>query len=281
MTYCEIVKALNCVSDEPQSEAKLIINELFSAKYSDILLNPDTDFSSDALNDTLARRKNGEPLQYIIGKVCFYNAEIKVSPDCLIPRSDTELLCETVINLLPERAHFLELCTGSGCIPVAILKNRDDVTCESIELFEKTAALALENREHNNISSDRLNIRCADALTLCINDNIAVYDAIVSNPPYIPTSEIENLSKDVLCEPKAALDGGHNGMLFYNTFLKRYSTMLKKGGFFAFEIGFDQAKEITELSQSLGFDCEIIKDYSKNDRVAIIRIHDSTNTDCI
>ncbi len=272
MTYSEIVKALKCISDEPQNEAKLIINELFGAKYSDILLNPDTDFSSEALNNALTRRAQGEPIQYIIGRVFFYGAEIKVSPDCLIPRSDTEVLCENVIDLLPEKAHFLELCTGSGCIPIAILNNRADVTCTSIELFEKTAKLALENRELNGISQDRLDIRCADALTLSAEDNIEAYDAIVSNPPYIRTSEIEKLSKEVLCEPKAALDGGDNGMVFYNKFLRAYSPMLKKGGFFAFEIGFDQAKEITGLSQRLGFDCEIIKDYSKNDRVAIIRV---------
>ena len=272
MTYSGIVNALKYISDEPQSEAKLIISELFGLKYSDILLNPDTDFSDDAINTVLKRRLSGEPVQYIIGRVFFYGARIKVSPDCLIPRSDTELLCEAVIDLLPDNAHFLELCTGSGCIPIAILNNRGDVTCESIELFEKTAKLAIENRELNNISSARLDIRCADAFDLCANDNIAAYDAIVSNPPYIPTSELDNLSKEVLCEPKAALDGGADGMIFYNKFLRSYSPMLKKGGFFAFEIGFDQARQITELSQSLGFECEVKKDYSKNDRVAIIRV---------
>ncbi len=271
MTYAEVVARLSLAgSTEPENEAFLLLSELFGADRSALLLFPEKEYSSDKLDRALTRRETGEPIQYIIGRVFFYGYEFSVSRDCLIPRSDTEILCDSVISLLPQNAHFLELCTGSGCIPISVLKERPDVTCESVELFDATLELARKNREINALSADRLTFRCADALELPVEKYVSSFDAIVSNPPYIRTDALKTLSREVLCEPNAALDGGADGMIFYNKFLKSYAPMLKKGGFFAFEIGYDQAGDIISLCKQLGYSCEIRKDYSGNDRVALI-----------
>lgn len=266
-----IIKLKESGSAEPETEVLLLLSHMFGASRADTLLYPGKDYDSQKLLPAIRRRASGEPIQYIIGSVSFCGCNIKVTPDCLIPRSETELLCEIVSELLPESAHFLELCTGSGCIPIAVLSGRDDVSCVAVELFEKTAELARYNRDANGIGAHRLDIICADALTLDTCTGTCRYDAIVSNPPYIRSEVIPTLSREVLCEPHAALDGGIDGMIFYNKFLSDYKVMLKPGGFFAFEIGFDQANDIKKLCEKFGYACEIKKDFSGLDRIAIIR----------
>ena len=271
MTYSELVEEFSKISvSEPEHETLLLLEALFGITRADTILSPGRDYSSPSITGAIRRRALGEPIQYIIGRVFFYNCELKVSPACLIPRADTEILCEELINRLPANAHFLEFCTGSGCIPIAVLKERDDLTCESIELFESTVGIAIENRKLNNIAPDRLKISQGDALKFPVSKHIAEFDAIVSNPPYIKSDDVRTLAREVRHEPHAALDGGADGLLFYNKFLCSYAPMLKPNGFFAFEIGFDQAAQISDMCTKLGFACKIIKDYSGNDRVALI-----------
>ena len=271
MTYYELTAQLKSIGvDDSESEALLLLSAFFGVSRSDTLLHPAREYDTKLLSAALSKRALGEPIQYIIGRVSFYNCELKVSPACLIPRPDTEILCEKVITLLPPRAHILELCTGSGCIPIAILMARADVTCESVELFADTVSLADENRLLNGISDERLSIIRGDALDYPVSEHISAFDAIVSNPPYIKSEVIPTLSREVLREPHAALDGGDDGMIFYRKFLSSYAPMLKPNGFFAFEIGYDQAAPISRLCESIGFTCRIYKDYGGNDRTAII-----------
>jgi release factor glutamine methyltransferase len=271
MTYKVLASELEKLGvAEPDAEALLLLSHLFGASRADTLLYPEKEYDSPELMSAINRRGAGEPIQYIIGSVFFCDCQIKVTPDCLIPRSETELLCELVAEILPADAHVLELCTGSGCIPIAMLTMRKDISCKSVELFEKTVELARHNRDANGIATDRLDIICADALTLEADANACRYDAIVSNPPYIKSDVVPTLSREVLCEPHAALDGGDDGMIFYNKFLSDYAKMLKPGGFFAFEIGFDQGKDIKVLCDRLGYRCEIRQDLSGLDRIAII-----------
>jgi release factor glutamine methyltransferase len=271
MTYKNLVDKLNALEvNEPEVEALMILGHFFCADRSKTLLFPDFDYDDALIEPILKRRSTGEPIQYIIGRVFFLNTEIRVSPDCLIPRYDTEILCEYLIDKLPQSGHFLELCTGSGCIPIAVLAHRGDLTCEAMELIPKTAALAKENRELNKLSPKRMSVTVGDALTIDPESRAGCYDAIVSNPPYIRTDVIPHLSKEVRFEPEVALDGGSDGLIFYRKFISTYSSMLKPGGFFAFEIGYDQADDIKKLCDIHGFSLEILKDYSKNDRVAII-----------
>ncbi len=272
MNYKEVVNKLATVCPEcAECEARLLLEHIFAVSPAHILAEHDRDYSSDALDSAIARRLSGEPLQYIIGKTEFYGLTFQVSPDCLIPRADTELLCELLIRELPKNAHFLELCTGSGCIPIATIANREDTSCLSLELFEPTAKLAEINRKLNNIPDSKLKIITGNALDADFILTLGTFDAIVSNPPYIPSADIESLPSEVRREPRAALDGGADGMTFYRHFISSYGSMLKNDGFFAFEIGFDQAEAVRALSASFGYSSEIFWDYGGNDRVAVLR----------
>lgn len=272
MKIGELIERLRLIgSGEPQAEAYTLIDAIFGFSRADMLLDRAREYDNAPLLDAITRREHGEPLQYITGRAYFYNCIFKVTPDCLIPRADTEILCELIIKHLPRNAHFLELCSGSGCIPIAVLKERNDLTCESIELYPATVALADENRRLNDISSERLKFVVGDALSLDTYTRLGKYDAIVSNPPYIPSGDIATLSREVLNEPRAALDGGADGLVFYRHFLKHYADMLRHDGFFAFEIGYDQATAMHSLCDELSYSCRIGRDYGGNDRTAMIR----------
>lgn len=272
MKYSELVNRLAAAgSDEPESEALILLSHFFDADRAGIVAFPERDYTSAELDPAIERRRMGEPIQYIIGKADFFGLEFKVTPDCLIPRLDTEILCDELIKRLPENAFFLEFCTGSGCIPISVIKNRPDVSCASVELFPETAAVARENRELNGVASDRLELIVGDALDFDVGKYSGRLDAIVSNPPYIPSTVVDTLSREVKREPRAALDGGDDGLVFYKKFIASYSDSLKPRGFFAFEIGFDQADAIRSLGLAAGLEVEVLRDFGGNDRVAILK----------
>lgn len=272
MKYTELVKKLiSAGSAEPESEAFLLLSHLFNTNRAQVVAFPERDYDSTELDEAIKRRENGEPIQYVIGKTDFFGLEFKVTPDCLIPRFDTEILCDELIKRLPKNAYFLEFCTGSGCIPITVIKNRPDVACASVELFPETAAIARENRELNGVSAHKLELIIGDALNFDICKYKGRLDAIVSNPPYIPSDVVDTLSREVKYEPRAALDGGANGLIFYKKFVSAYKSALKTGGFFAFEIGYDQGESVRTLGEAAGLEVEIIKDYGKSDRVAILK----------
>ncbi len=229
--------------------------------------NPSLD--TPIFQDAIARRLAGEPLQYIIGEVVFYNEVYRVTPHCLIPRPDTEVLVEEAIRLLPTGATFADLCTGSGCIAISTLAHRTDVRAKAYDISREALALAVENAKRNGVenrvSFSRLNV-LTEAPDGC-------FSAILSNPPYIPTAVVDTLSREVQHEPKIALDGGKDGMDFYRAILTLGTPTLAEDGFFLFEIGYDQEKAITQLAIAHGFDCRIIYDLGGNPRVACLTKH--------
>ena len=212
-----------------------------------------------------------EPLQYILGEWDFYRQKYEVSPNCLIPRSDTEILVENAIRLLPIRAHFADLCTGSGCIAISTLAERPDTTAVALEKFPVTLVLAMRNATKNRVDN-----RFCGILEDVLNTPVRIvehapFDAILSNPPYIPTADIEELSPEVHAEPMVALDGGNDGLIFYRAILKNYAPLLKEDGFFLFEIGYDQADALTALAKEHNFaHVRIIRDLGGRDRVVYI-----------
>ncbi len=230
-------------------------------------------FDSAELEAAVSRRAERYPLQYLIGEWDFYRQKYKVNENCLIPRQDTEVLVEKLVSLLPTGARFLDVCTGSGCIAVSTLAERRDTSACAIDLFDGTVALAVENAYLNGVG-DRFECRVLDALDLSTPALYAdgSFDAVVSNPPYI-TSEVvdRELQRELSFEPRAALDGGEDGLVFYRAIVKNYARLLKKGGFMAFEIGYDQADALRAIAADLGMSCEIFKDFGGNDRVAILR----------
>ena len=261
--------------EEPSYEASLLLERFGGVSHATLMTERDRLFDSTELEAAVTRRLSREPLQYILGEWNFMGCPFTVSPDCLIPRPDTEILVETALRVLPSNAHVVDLCTGSGCVAVSTLVHRPDVTADALELYPKTLALATENASRNGVAN-----RFTPILADLLGDGVsaltprAPYDAILSNPPYIPTAVVEGLSPEVHREPVAALDGGEDGLIFYRAILKDYAPMVKAGGHILLEIGFDQAEALKQLATEHlpHATVEIIRDLGGNDRVVKITL---------
>ena len=272
MTYRQLCARFEEANIENAEWDALCLMEHFCAVTTSLLrAAPDKDYECEALEDAVRRRLSYEPLQYILGEWEFYRQTYEVTPDCLIPRSDTEILVENAIRLLPIGARFADLCTGSGCIAVSTLAERPDTTAVALEKFAPTLAIAQKNATKNGVAARFCGI-LADVLSpsAALAEN-APFDAILSNPPYIPTKDIDALTPEVHAEPMVALDGGEDGLVFYRAILKHYAPLLKKEGFFLFEIGFDQADALVALGKEHNFaHNRVMRDFGGNDRVVYI-----------
>ena len=271
MKYRDIIDKLKHISPcEYENEAKILIEHFTKKKISYYLLNKEEEIINDELECALQKREKHFPLQYIIGQWDFYRQTYIVDENCLIPRSDTEILVEKAIELLPNDSHFLDLCTGSGCIAISTLAEREDTSAVMVDKYPKTLELACKNATLNGVEK-RVEAKLFDVLLEENSLSGFEFDAILSNPPYIRPEVIEELTLEVKHEPYVALYGGEDGLIFYNKIIKDYSKFLKKDGFMIFEIGFDQANDLKRISGENGFSCEIFKDYGGNDRVALLK----------
>lgn len=261
--------------EEPAAEASILLCHLASVTYPALMANRDHLYDLPALDEAVARRLTHEPLQYILGTWDFMNITLRVNLHCLIPRPDTEILVEEALRLLPPRAHFADLCTGSGCIAIATLAERPDTTAVALELYPDTLALAAENAARNHVS-DRFTLLGADLLTGGAEALAphAPFDAILSNPPYIPTAVVDTLSPEVHHEPRAALDGGADGLAFYRAILRDYPVLVKPGGHLVLEIGADQGDALRTLAATHlpAASVRILPDLAGLDRVAVITL---------
>ena len=266
MTLKEAIEILkNAGVDSPEYDAR----ELFRAYggLSSPIITKDASSDSEQLINAIAERAARKPLQYILGTVGFYREEYKVNPSCLIPRSDTEILVDYAVKNIPEGDIFADLCSGSGCIGISTLKNTKSTRCESFDISEDAVALTRENAEINGVA-DRLSATRMDLLT---ESPKGEYFAILSNPPYIAREVYEGLEKEIFAEPEIAFVGGDDGLLFYERLTPVCVNLLKPNGFIAYEIGYDQAESLKRIAELNGCTCEIIKDYSGNDRVAVLK----------
>ncbi|MBQ8357297.1 MAG: peptide chain release factor N(5)-glutamine methyltransferase [Clostridia bacterium] len=226
--------------------------------------------TGDRLAAAVERRCTGYPLQYLLGEWWFYRESYEVSEDCLIPRADTELLVEKAVKLLPPRARFLDLCTGSGCVAVSTLCARTDTHATAVELFSKTLELAARNGARNGVA-DRMEPLLADVLEAPPEDlPQGGFDAILSNPPYIRTDVMPTLQREVQYEPVAALCGGMDGLDFYRSILDRWGKLLTPTGFLLLEIGYDQGEALCRLGAERGWKTTVFKDLGGNDRVVLL-----------
>lgn len=269
MTLTEAVKALKDAGVEsPEYDARELFLHFLGLKRNEII-NKTENFDSAELNFAIERRIKREPLCYITGEVGFYRETLSVSKEVLIPRQDTEILVDYAVNNIPEGENFLDLCTGSGCIAISTLKNTKRTTAIAVDISEGALKVAQKNAKGCGVA-DRITFMRTDLLLEDIPTDEKVY-AILSNPPYVKEDVYKGLSAEIFCEPKVAFVGGRDGMMFYLRLLPMSIPKLKKGGFIAFEIGYDQKQDIENLAQKYRCKCEIIKDYSGNDRVAVIR----------
>ena len=269
MNFDNICKLISKTgSDSPLTEAFMLIEKFCGIPRADILSDRGREFTSPELEKALEKRLSHVPLQYILGEWYFASEKYFVDENCLIPRPDTELLLDKACELLPNSAVFADLCTGSGCVAISTLCRRPDTRAFAAELYPDTLRLAVKNAEANGVSH-RFTPICADVL-LPLDFGGEKLDAIISNPPYIRTDVIDTLSDEVKHEPRAALDGGGDGMDFYRAILSLHTSHLKENGFIAFEIGYDEGEAITELAECHGFRAELHRDFGGNDRVAIL-----------
>ena len=268
MRLSELTERLRAVdADSAELEARLLFKRYAHLSDAEIILG-DPAADSAALDDALARRLSGEPLAYILGDTEFFRESYLVTPDVLIPRSDTECLVEYAVKHLPHGARFADLCTGSGCIAISTLASRPDTTAIAIDISDAALAVARQNAERNGVS-DRISFLRADVLAGIDPAILGGLDAVLSNPPYIAREVTKTLSREVCHEPLLALDGGEDGLDFYRAMLS-YLPALVKNGVILFEIGYDQESAITRLAQEAGLCCRVRRDYGGNPRVAIL-----------
>ena len=214
-----------------------------------------------------SRRQSREPLQYILGECPFFEEIYAVSPAVLIPRADTEVLVEELVNRLPRGGKLLDLCTGSGCIALSTLLHTEETQAVMVDLSPDALAVAEQNRERYHLR-ERAELLQMDILNAFPEGE---FDIIASNPPYIPEEVYATLEKEIFAEPKMAFVADEDGMAFYRRILEEGRSHLKSGGFFAFEIGYDQEVKIKALAKKLGLVAEVKYDLCQNPRVAIVR----------
>ena len=246
--------------------------------------NPEIDRSlRSKINRLVTRRASGEPLQYIVGHVDFLGLDIRVGRGVLIPRPETELLVEEAIRTVKSKAlsvkrsektpsaishqplAILDLCTGSGCIALAIAKEFPAARLYATDLSAKAIKYAKQNAEGNGIENITF---LKGSLFGPVEEDMA-FDLITANPPYIRTSDISGLQREVReWEPVDALDGGADGLDFYREILSKASGYLKADGCILFELGFGQAEAVREIAEGSGFKkLTILKDFAGIDRV--------------
>lgn len=222
----------------------------------------------------LQMRSEHVPLQHIIGKAYFYGYEFQVNSDVLIPRPDTEILVEEVKKVTDQNSTILDMCTGSGCIILTLACEKHLQKGIGIDISEKALTVAKKNKD--NLKVDCVDLVQSDLFSVLNQENQyenQLFDVIVSNPPYIRTDVISTLSEEVKNhDPMLALDGFEDGLYFYREITKDAKGFLKSGGWLCYEIGYDQAKDVSEIMRTNGYtDITVIQDLNGLDRVVKAR----------
>ena len=255
-------------------DAEYIFAYVLGVKRISLMLNFDEEISEENKNlirQYIVRRgKYREPLQYIVKEWEFYGYPIKVDGRVLIPRQDTEILVEQCIFLMKEKENpkILDIGTGSGAISIALAKELPESEVLGLDVSDDALKMAVENRELNNVSN--LKFLKSDVFQHVREKN---YDLIVSNPPYIPVEEYNELMPEVKeYEPRMALTDGGDGYYFYKKISEESVNYLKNGGYLAFEVGYNQGETVSQLMEKNGFQIiGRVADYGGIERVIIGR----------
>ncbi len=233
--------------------------------------NRDTDIASADLHEAVNKRCTRVPLQYILGTWEFMGLPFRVREGCLIPRADTEILCEKAIELLKELhrpAHVLDLCTGSGCILASVLHYTQTATGTAVELSPDARTIAQENFDALHLS-DRIQLLPGD-----IREDILPkddrYDLILSNPPYVTLDEMGTLEPELSHEPAMALTDGANGLTLYHAILENYLPHLQPDGKLLLEHGDKQAEAVLTMAKAYGLAGTVLYDYGGKPRCTLL-----------
>lgn len=232
-------------------DARILLCHVISCESIYLTLHRDDELSDSDCNmffSFIERRIKREPVSYITGKKEFMSLEYFVNPNVLIPRPDTEILVERAIDELETISNpiIIDMCTGSGAIAVSLAKYVKGSQVTALDISESALSVARKNAENNgvNVNFDIHDVR--------MPYDRAMADAVVSNPPYISTEDMNWLESDVAdFEPRLALDGGPDGLEFYRAIVGNISTCLKKGGLLAFEVGMGQADDVRKIMEPI------------------------------
>lgn len=257
-----------CNINSPKQNAETILAHTLNIKRLDIYLLLNEEISGSKLNtifNIISRRKDHEPLQYILGETEFYGYKIKVNKSVLIPRPETEQLVEKIITEENDMKNILEIGTGSGAIVIALAKKLNCNIVDAIDISKDALHTAKHNAKANNVHVNFFKSNIFSKVT-------SKYDLIISNPPYISQTNYEELPTEIKnFEPISALLASNNGLFFYNKILQNAKEHLTESGKIYFEIGYDQAEKITEMAKENGFrNIQVFKDLNGFDRIVII-----------
>jgi len=269
--------------DSPRLSAELLLSNVLNMKRIELYMYFDKPVKKeqlDILHNLVKRAGQDEPIAYLTGKTEFYSIELNITPDCLIPRPETELLVERAVEFLRKRCgrqSVLDLCTGCGCIAIAIAKNFADADIIATDISDTALKAAAENIEKHRLK-DRIKLFCGDLFDPIVPGlDAAKFDLIVCNPPYVSASEFEKLDKNVKdYEPKIALFAGADGLDIYRRIIEGIDTFLKPDAALMLEIGYSQGQAVKELLEQAGCFAKVTieKDFHNNDRIAIARKQD-------
>ena len=276
MTYRQILqeairKLQKAEIEEADNDAWILMSEAFNISRTDYFMKSGDECTDNArtelFDSMIERRVRREPLQYITGHAYFMGYEFRVTPDVLIPRFDTEILVEKSLEYASDGMKVLDMCTGSGCIAVSYAlqcreRGYDNVEVNAVDISFAALSVAADNAMRAGVD---INYIRSDMFT----GVSGMYDMILSNPPYIPTRDIEELEPEVrTSEPVGALDGHEDGLFFYRILAAESPSHLKAGGRLIMEIGYNQADDVCSLLEQNKFaDIEVIKDLAGHDRV--------------
>ena len=239
------------------SEALSYLAEWQGVEFDPIILPALTSPQRECVLEAFEKAVNGYPLQYIVGKARFYKSDFTVREGVLIPRRDSETLVEEAVKRIPQGSHFLDLCTGSGCLGISVLVERPDTTATLVDISDTALETAEENARALGVL-DRCRLLKFDLLSRPISE-LPDHTALIMNPPYLTSLEMTKIPMNVAYEPSLALDGGEDGLIFYRLFEKHTGLML-------FEIGSSQAEDLKKIYPK----SETVYDLCRNPRVVVI-----------
>ncbi|EEP61199.1 protein-(glutamine-N5) methyltransferase, release factor-specific [Sulfurihydrogenibium yellowstonense SS-5] len=262
--------------ENPASEASILISKILDLPKHYIISYPDLEISEEDAKKLVVlseKRASGYPMAYLTKSKEFFGLDFYIEEGILIPRPETEILVEKVIEKLQNAKGELiglEVGIGSGCISVSLLKNIKNLKIIGIDISEKALEITEKNAEIHGVL-DRLKLFKFDIMNEKMNSlNLPKLDFVVSNPPYIKEEDYQKLQKEVKKEPKEALISGKEGTEFYEKIVNSLKDFLKEDGFFAFEVGIGQAEKVKQILEDNGYkNIEIYKDLAGIDRVII------------
>lgn len=254
---------------EAALDARLLLEYICNTTRNDLYANSERELSeseNDSYEEIIRQRAKRIPLQHLTGEQDFMGLTFMVNDKVLIPRQDTEILVEEALICVEDADSVLDLCTGSGCVLLSVMKYKNNIQGVGTDISQDALSVARANYERLMSSiNGKAEFICSDLF-----DKVeGQFDVILSNPPYIKTEVIDTLQEEVKDhDPMLALDGGMDGLIFYKRIADEAANYLKNEGKILLEIGHDQAEAVSFILKEAGFtEINVIKDLSGNDRV--------------